>query len=88
MMIIMIVLTIDMCNRSARGESYDMVIKVHDPSTKRGCHYVFWTLDCRSMREVPIITNTVFDVKSGKKFLEKASQTKRITELIWGESFA
>ena len=52
--------------RSAKGESYDIVMKVHDPSTKRGCQYVF--LDYKSMREVSINTNTVFDVKSCKGF--------------------
>ncbi len=75
--------------RSARGEAYDVVLKVHDPSAERGCRYIF--INYKSTREVPTDTSTTcvpLNSENREVFPDQAQQAEHMTALMEGESTA
>ena len=67
--------------RSANGDSYDMVLKVHNPSLWRSCHYVF--VNCQSEEEKERRIK-----RDNQRFPKGDSEAQKITELMRGESIA
>lgn len=75
--------------RSARGEAYDVVLKVHDPSAERGCRYIF--INYKSAREVPTDTSTTcvaLNSENREVFPDQAQEAEHMTALMEGESTA
>ena len=69
---------------SSEGEAFDIVLKVHDPSTERGCHYVFLACETKAVRRLK--RKGVHPDR--QLFPDQGQRAEHMSTLMEGESIA